>query len=69
MFAPAMEGQFGADITMASIRTACKKLGFTDMYEVGLGADMTAASEAAEWQKHMMKAEKRLHHAVRHLLI
>lgn len=49
MFAPAMEGQFGPDITMQSIRTACKKLGFTDMIEVGLGADMTAASEADEW--------------------
>ena len=49
MFTPAMEGEFGADITMESIRTACKKIGFTDMYEVGLGADMTAASEAAEW--------------------
>ena len=49
MFAPAMEGQFGADITMSSIRTACKKLGFSDMIEVGLGGDLTAASEADEW--------------------
>jgi ferredoxin hydrogenase large subunit len=49
MFAPALEGQFGQDITMTSIRTACKKLGFADMIEVGLGGDMTAASEAAEW--------------------
>lgn len=59
MFAPAMEGQFGADITMASIRTACKKLGFTDMYEVGLGADMTAASEAAEWAEAYDKGRKK----------
>ena len=44
-----MEGQFGADITMSSIRTACKKLGFSDMIEVGLGGDLTAASEADEW--------------------
>lgn len=49
MFAPSMEGQFGEDITMASIRTACKKLGFADMVEVGLGGDMTAAAEADEW--------------------
>lgn len=49
MFAPAMEGQFGADITMSSIRTACHKLGFADMVEVGLGGDMTAAAEAEEW--------------------
>ena len=49
MVAPAVEGQFGADITMSSIRTVCKKLGFADMIEVGLGGDMTAASEADEW--------------------
>ena len=49
MFAPAMEGQFGEDISMSSIREACKKLGFADMYEVGLGGDMTAAYEAEEW--------------------
>ncbi len=49
MFAPAVEGQFGTDITMSSIRSACKKLGFDDMIEVGLGGDMTAAAEADEW--------------------
>ena len=49
MIAPASEGQFGADITMASWRTALKKVGFSDLYEVGLGGDMTAYSEAKEW--------------------
>ena len=49
MCAPATEGQFGKDIGMAAIRKALKKLGFADMVEVGLGGDMTAASEAAEW--------------------
>jgi len=49
MCAPATEGQFGKDIGMAAIRQALKKLGFADMVEVGLGGDMTAASEAAEW--------------------
>lgn len=49
MIAPAVEGQFGEQITMSSIRTACKKIGFADMIEVGLGGDMTAASEAQEW--------------------
>ena len=34
---------------MASIRAALKKAGFADMVEVGLGGDMTAASEALEW--------------------
>jgi hypothetical protein len=49
MCAPATEGQFGEDISMASIRNACKELGFADMVEVGLGGDMTAAYEAEEW--------------------
>lgn len=49
MMAPATIGQFGADITMASWRTALKKIGFYDVVDVGLGADMTAMSEAKEW--------------------
>lgn len=49
MVAPAIEGSFGADITMDSIRTACKKVGFSDMVEVALGGDMTAGAEAKEW--------------------
>ena len=51
MCAPATEGQFGPDITMGSIRVACKELGFTDMVEVGLGGDMTAAYESEEWSE------------------
>ena len=42
MVAPAAEGQFGKDITMASWRDAMKEVGFTDMFEVGAGADMYA---------------------------
>lgn len=59
MFAPAMEGQFGSDITMSSLRTASKKLGFTDMIEVGLGADMTAASEAEEWVEAFNESKRK----------
>ena len=44
MVAPATEGQFGPDITMASWRTALKKIGFADMIEVGLGGDLPAAA-------------------------
>ena len=51
MFAPAIEGQFGREITMSSIRTACKKIGFADMVEVGLGGDMTAARSTRAGQK------------------
>lgn len=48
MVAPAGEGQFG-NISMADLAEAIKKLGFADMYEVALGGDMVAESEAKEW--------------------
>lgn len=49
MLAPSAEGQFGPEITMSSWRTALKKVGFTDLIELGLGGDMTASAEAEEW--------------------
>ncbi len=58
MVAPATEGQFGPDITMASWRTALKKAGFADMIEVGLGGDMTAAYEAEEWAEAYKEGKK-----------
>ena len=58
MLAPATEGQFGPDITMASWRTALKKAGFADMVEVGLGGDLTAASEAEEWAEAYKAGKK-----------
>ncbi len=58
MCAPATEGQFGADITMASIKQALKKLGFFDMIEVGLGGDMTAAYESLEWIEALKEGRK-----------
>lgn len=48
MIAPAGEGQFG-NFSMADLRDAVKQLGFADMYEVALAADMVADSEAREW--------------------
>ena len=58
MVAPAIEGSFGADITMDSIRTACKKVGFSDMVEVALGGDMTAGAEAKEWLEANKEGKK-----------
>ncbi len=58
MVAPAAEGQFGADITMASWKSALKKIGFADMIEVALGGDMTAAAEAAEWAEAYKEGKK-----------
>lgn len=59
MLAPAAEGQFGKDITMASWKTALKKVGFDDLYEVGLGGDLTAAAEALEWAEAYARGEKK----------
>ncbi len=58
MCAPATEGQFGDKISMAAVRAALKKLGFTDMVEVGLGGDMTAASESLEWTEAYKEGKK-----------
>ena len=58
MLAPSTEGQFGADITMQSWREALKKAGFDDMYEVGLGGDMTAYAEAKEWAEAYEQGKK-----------
>ncbi len=49
MLAPAWEGQFGAHISFGSMTEALKELGFKDVVEVALGADLVAASEAEEW--------------------
>lgn len=58
MFAPAGEGQFGADATVGAMRKAVKELGFTDMYEVSLGGDMVAESEAKEWAEGYKEGKK-----------
>ena len=58
MVAPAIEGQFGADIDMASIKATLLKLGFSDMVEVGLGGDMTAAYESYEWSEARKEGRK-----------
>ena len=60
MAAPATEGQFGDDITMASWKNAMKELGFTDFFDVGLGGDMTAAYESEEWAEAYKVGEKKV---------
>ncbi len=59
MAAPATEGQFGPKITMNSWKKAMKKLGFKDFIEVGLGGDLTAKAEAAEWYEAHEKGERK----------
>lgn len=55
--APAIVGQFGNDVTMDQLRTAFKKLGFTDMVEVAFFADMLTLKESIEFDNHV-KNEK-----------
>jgi len=58
MLAPAWEGQFGADISFASISEGIKHLGFAGVYEVALGADFVAASESEEWAEAFQEGKK-----------
>lgn len=47
VFAPAIEGHFGA-ANVGMLKSALRKLGFTDAVEVSLGADATSYHEAHE---------------------
>ena len=58
MIAPALEGQFGPGISMGSLKDAFKKVGFDDVVEVALGADMTAYYEAQEWVEAYNEGKK-----------
>lgn len=54
MIAPAIIGQFGEDVTLDQLREAFIKIGFTDMVEVAMGADVLSLKEALEFD-HMVK--------------
>ena len=49
--APAIVGQFGANVSMGQIRAGLKKIGFADMVEVAFFADMLTIKEAVEFNK------------------
>lgn len=54
--APAIVGQFGETISMGKLRTALKALGFEDMIEVALFADILSIKEALEFN-HLIREE------------
>ncbi len=56
--APAIEGQFGKDASIGVLTEAMKALGFKDMYEVALGGDIVAKSEATEWLEAYEEGKK-----------
>lgn len=57
VFAPAIEGHFGS-ATVGMLKSAMKKLGFSDALEVSLGADAVAAHEAHELKEALAAGRK-----------
>lgn len=55
--APAIAGQFGDNITMGQLRTAFKLMGFDDMVEVAMFADILTIKEAFEFS-HLVKTDE-----------
>ncbi len=55
MIAPSIAGQFKGSIYQ--LKTAMIKAGFTDVYEVAQGADITTRKETAEFKERMEKGE------------
>ena len=47
--APAFVGQFGPKVTPGKLRAAVKQLGFADVFEVAIGADLCATQEAEDF--------------------
>ncbi|MBQ0071761.1 MAG: monomeric [FeFe] hydrogenase, partial [Spirochaetales bacterium] len=49
VIAPAVSGQFGPEMTPGKLRTAMKALGFEDIMEVAIGADLCTLEEAKDF--------------------
>ena len=46
IFAPAIIAQFGPKVTLGKVKTALKNVGFSEVYEAAIGADIVAEEEA-----------------------
>lgn len=55
--APAFAGQFGDNITPRNIKAALQELGFSEVYEVALGADIGAIAEAHHYVDKVVTGE------------
>lgn len=51
--APAVAGQFGRELTDTKIRSAFRMLGFEDVFEVAIGADLCTIEEAEHFLKEV----------------
>lgn len=56
--APAVEGQFGPEVTIGRLKTALLQLGFDEVHEIALGGDAVAYNEAKELMENHEKGEK-----------
>ncbi len=55
--APAIVGQFGPDVGLAQIKGGLLQLGFAEMHEVAIGADVGASTEAHHYAKEVATGE------------
>ncbi len=55
--APAYAGQFGANVTAGQVKLALMELGFAEVREVALGADIGAIAEAKHYAEHVATGE------------
>ena len=55
--APAFVGQFGSDVSPGAIKTALKQLGFYEVYETAIGADMGAMAEADHYVHEVVNGD------------
>ena len=55
--APAIAGQFGENVSLGQLRTACRLMGFQDLIEVAMFADILTIREAIEFDR-LVRTEK-----------
>ena len=58
ILAPAFTGQFGEDVSSGILRGALKSIGFKDMIEVALAADILTVIEAYHYYDHIQNNNK-----------
>lgn len=56
--APAFVGQFGRAVTPQMFKTALKELGFADVYETAMGADLGCVAEAEHYVKEVASGKQ-----------
>ena len=55
--APAFVGQFGKTVTVGQLKTGLMQMGFADMYEVAMGADIGCVTEAHHYANAVVTGE------------